>query len=207
MQSWLEAQQDAQTAFLAALVRVPSDNPPGDCDPHAEATAALLKELGFDVERHSVPPSLVAERGMASVTNLVVRHRFGDGGPVIALNAHGDVVPPGDGWTAEPYGAEIRAGAMYGRGVAVSKSDIATYAFALKALIEGGSPPRKGTIELHITYDEEAGGFLGPAWLVEQEISSPDLVICAGFGQSVVTGHNGVVTLRSGCPRSKRSRR
>ncbi len=73
--------------------------------------------------------------GMVSCTNLVVRVRFGRGkGPVIALNAHGDVVPPGSGWTADPYGAEVRDGYMYGRGVAVSKSDFATYAFALRAL-------------------------------------------------------------------------
>ena len=52
----------------------------------------------------------------------------------MALNAHGDVVPPGEGWTRDPYGAEIVDGWMYGRGVAVSKSDFATYAFALLAL-------------------------------------------------------------------------
>ena len=76
---------------------------------------------------------------MRSATNLIVRQRFGDG-PVIALNAHGDVVPPGLGWTHDPYGAEIADSAhgpvMYGRGVAVSKSDFATYAFALLALQE-----------------------------------------------------------------------
>ena len=53
---------------------------------------------------------------------------------MIALNAHGDVVAPGEGWSSDPYGAEIRDGRMYGRGAAVSKSDFATYAFALLAL-------------------------------------------------------------------------
>ena len=70
---------------------------------------------------------------MISCTNLVVRRRFGDG-PVVALNAHGDVVPPGEGWTHPPFAAEVADGFMYGRGVAVSKSDLATYAFALLAL-------------------------------------------------------------------------
>src|ERR1700761_3253843 len=123
-----------QVKFLAELVRVPSDNPPGDCAPHAQRTAELLTALGFTVERHVVPEVDVRANGMISATNLVVRHRFGDG-PVIALNAHGDVVQPGEGWTTDPYGAEIRDGVMYGRGVAVSKSDIATYTFALKALV------------------------------------------------------------------------
>ncbi len=108
-----------------------------------------------------VPAELVAAHGMVSATNLIVRRRFGDG-PVVALNAHGDVVPPGEGWTADPYGAEIRDGWMYGRGVAVSKSDFATYAFALLALEQQASALR-GTVELHFTYDEETGGEIGPA--------------------------------------------
>ena len=148
--------------FLAELVKVPSDNPPGDCAAHAERAAALLEGLGFAVERHPVPDELVRANGMIGATNLVVRRRFGDG-PVVALNAHGDVVPPGEGWTKDPYGAEIVDGWMYGRGVAVSKSDFATYAFALLAL----EAPRAGaelagTVELHLTYDEEVGGEIGP---------------------------------------------
>src|SRR5262245_57948536 len=104
---WIDAQRPAQVDFLAQLVRQPSDNPPGDCRPMAERTAALLARLGFQVERHVVPEAWVQQRGMVSVTNLIVRRRFG-AGPTIALNAHGDVVPPGEGWTADPYGAEIR---------------------------------------------------------------------------------------------------
>ncbi len=190
----IEERLEEEIAFLSALVRTPSDNPPGDCDGHAEVTASLLEGLGFSVERHPVPPALVAENGMVSATNLVVRQHFGDGGPVIALNAHGDVVPPGDGWTKDPYGAEIADGWMYGRGVAVSKSDIATYAFAMAAL-EQADAPLNGTIELHITYDEEAGGAIGPEWLVSQAVSKPDFAVCAGFSHGVVTAHNGCLHL------------
>jgi acetylornithine deacetylase/succinyl-diaminopimelate desuccinylase family protein len=176
-------------------VRVRSDNPPGDCARHAEVTAALLEKLGFKVERHPVPADLARKHGMVAATNLVVRERFGRGrGPVIALNAHGDVVPPGQGWTHDPYGAEQKSGALYGRGAAVSKSDFATYAFALLALKRD---PRglDGTVELHLTYDEEAGGFVGPKWLLEKGISKPDLAISAGFSYAVVIAHNGVLHL------------
>jgi len=179
--------------FLAALVRKPSDNPPGDCASHAEMTALALESFGFTVERHPVPPADVTRAGMISATNLVVRHRFGDG-PVIALNAHGDVVPPGDGWSTDPYGAEIRDGWMFGRGVAVSKSDFATYAFALKALIESHAE-LDGTVELHLTYDEESGGLIGPAWLLKEGIVKPDYAICAGFSYSITTAHNGAIHL------------
>jgi acetylornithine deacetylase/succinyl-diaminopimelate desuccinylase-like protein len=119
---------------------------------------------------------------MVSVTNLVVRHRFGDG-PTIALNAHGDVVPPGDGWSSDPYGAHIRDGYMIGRGAAVSKSDFATYAFALRALIDTDQPLR-GTVELHLTHDEESGGLLGPGWLLANGIVKPDFAVCAVSGDN-----------------------
>ena len=124
--AFIDANHQEQVRFLADMVRVPTDNPPGDCAPHAEHAARLLEKIGLRVERHPVPADAARANGMASATNLVVRRRFGDG-PVIALNAHGDVVPPGEGWTRDPYGAEISDGEVYGRGVAVSKSDFATY--------------------------------------------------------------------------------
>ncbi|MFG1416765.1 ArgE/DapE family deacylase [Xanthobacter sp. V0B-10] len=179
--------------FLAELVKVPSDNPPGDCAPHAARAAALLEELGFTVERHAVPEPTVKAAGMVSVTNLIVRHRFG-AGPTVALNAHGDVVPPGEGWTHDPYGAEVVDGVMYGRGVAVSKSDFATYAFALDALKRSGLP-LKGAVELHFTYDEEIGGEVGPGWLLAQGLTKPDYAVSAGFSYAVVWAHNGCLHL------------
>jgi succinyl-diaminopimelate desuccinylase len=191
------ARFEEEVAFLAALVRHPSDNPPGDCAPHAAHAAALLEGMGFTVERHAVPEALVRAAGMISATNLVIHHRFGPeshDGPVIALNAHGDVVAPGEGWSSDPYGAEIRDGRMYGRGAAVSKSDFATYAFALLALCAAGAP-LAGTVELHLTYDEETGGLLGPGWLLAEGISKPDYAISAGFAYGVTIAHNGCLHL------------
>jgi succinyl-diaminopimelate desuccinylase len=185
----------AQARLLAALVKVPSDNPPGDCARHAARAAALIEDLGLTVERHPVPDDLVQANGMASVTNLIVRERFG-AGPTIALNAHGDVVPPGEGWTTDPYGAEIRDGCMYGRGVAVSKSDFATYAYALLALKALGAP-LAGTVELHLTYDEEAGGAIGPKWLLDRGLTKPAFAISAGFSYAIVTAHNGCLHLEA----------
>ena len=199
----LVAARAEQVAMLAELVRQPSDNPPGDCAPHAVLTASLLEAMGFAVERHVVPAELVAGCGMRSCVNLVVRHSFGSTdrdtrGPTIALNAHGDVVPPGEGWSTDPYGAAVRDGRMYGRGVAVSKSDIATYAWALAALKARGSTPAaplSGTVELHVTYDEETGGEIGPAWLLRSGLSNPDYAIGAGFAWGITTAHNGALHL------------
>jgi acetylornithine deacetylase/succinyl-diaminopimelate desuccinylase-like protein len=183
----------AQVAFLAELVKMPSDNPPGDCAAHATGAAALIEALGWAVERHDVPADMAVANGMISATNLVVRRRFGPG-PTIALNAHGDVVPPGEGWSVDPYGAVIRDGVMYGRGVAVSKSDFATYVFALKALEDSGAALH-GTVELHLTYDEEAGGLIGPGFLLDRGITRPDYAISAGFSYNVTVAHNGCLHL------------
>jgi len=196
--SFLASRRGEEERFLAELVKMPSDNPPGDCAPHAKRAAQLLEALGFTVERHVVPAAAVKANGMVSCTNLVVRVRFGSGkGPVIALNAHGDVVPPGSGWTFDPYGAQVNDGFMYGRGVAVSKSDFATYAFALLALRDAAAhgAPLSGAIELHFTYDEEVGGAIGPAWLLQQKVSAPDYAISAGFSYGITTAHNGCLHL------------
>ena len=194
IRAFLAAERPAQTRFLAALVKTPSDNPPGDCAPHAAKAAALLEGLGFAVERHQVPEAVLKAAGMVSCTNLIVRERFEAGGPTIACNAHGDVVPPGSGWSVDPYGAVVTDGRMYGRGVAVSKSDFATYAWALLALKSSGAK-LNGAIELHFTYDEETGGEIGPAWLLKQGLSKPDFAICAGFSYGVTTAHNGCLHL------------
>jgi succinyl-diaminopimelate desuccinylase len=190
---FIDEQHPAQVRFLAELVKVPSDNPPGDCAPHASRAAELLRGLGLTVESHDVPADAVTACGMLSAANLIVRRRFGPG-PVVALNAHGDVVPPGEGWSSDPYGAEIRSGVMYGRGVAVSKSDFATYAFALLAL-EASGMTLHGTVELHLTYDEEAGGLIGPGLLIEQGLTHPDFAISAGFAYNIVVAHNGCLHL------------
>ncbi|QKV20634.1 ArgE/DapE family deacylase [Oricola thermophila] len=192
---YVEEHRDDAVSMLAELVRTPSDNPPGDCAAHAERTAELLEAAGLTVERHPVPDEVVKRHGMISATNLIVRHRFGDG-PVLALNAHGDVVPPGSGWSTDPYGGEIRDGWMYGRGAAVSKSDIASYAFAMKALIETGAK-LDGTVELHVTYDEEIGGHTGPGYILSQGLSKPDYAVCAAFSYAVVTAHNGCLHLEA----------
>ncbi len=190
---WVDEHFDEEVRFLQELVRVPTDTPPGHNAPHAERTAEMLGLMGLAAERHKVPEAVVKGAGLMSITNLIVRHRFGDG-PTIALNAHGDVVPPGDGWTHHPYRAEIVDGKLYGRASAVSKSDFATYTYALRALIDSGATLR-GAVELHFTYDEEFGGELGPGWLLNLGLTQPDVLIAAGFSYQVVVAHNGCLQL------------
>ncbi|HAK90015.1 M20/M25/M40 family metallo-hydrolase [Massilia timonae] len=191
---WIDAHFDEQVAFLQEVVRIPTDTPPGNNAPHAEAIAGMLESAGWPVERHAVPAQQVRDHGLESITNLIVRRRYGGDGPTLALNAHGDVVPPGEGWTRPPYGAVIDDGYLYGRAAAVSKSDFATYVFATRAL-EAMDVALSGAVELHFTYDEEVGGLLGPGWLLDQGLTRPDYVIAAGFGHGIVTAHNACLQL------------
>ena len=194
LDAWIDAHFDEQVKFLQELIRVPTDTPPGNNTPHALRAAELIEAMGLPVEKHEVPQAAVLAAGLESITNLVARRHYGPGGRTIALNAHGDVVPPGEGWTQNPYGGEIEAGKIYGRAAAVSKCDFSTFTFAVRAL-EAVAKPKQGGIELVFTYDEEFGGEVGPAWLLQNKIIHPDLVIAAGFSYQVITAHNGCLQM------------
>ena len=198
LDQWIDAHFDEQVKFLQALVQVPTDTPPGNNAPHAEKTTALLSAFGYQAEQFPVPEDEVKAYGLTSLTNLIVRRPFGQGGKTIALNAHGDVVPPGEGWTYPPYGAQIENGQMFGRATAVSKCDFSTFTYALRAveaLRDQQQLPLKGNVELHFTYDEEFGGEKGPGWLLDKGHTKPDLMIAAGFSYQVVTAHNGCLQM------------
>ncbi len=193
LDEWIDAHFDEQVRFLQELVRIPTDTPPGNNTPHALRTAELLEGMGLPSQRFEVPQAEVQAQGLTSITNLIVKRHYGEG-LVIALNAHGDVVPPGEGWTHDPYGGEIVDGQMYGRATAVSKCDFSTFTFALRAL-EAVAKPSKGQVELHFTYDEEFGGEVGPGWLLSHGHTHPDLMIAAGFSYQIITAHNGCLQM------------
>ena len=193
LDAWVDAHFDQEVRFLQELVRVPTDTPPGNNAPHADRLAELLGAMGMSAQKYSIPAEQVQKAGLESITNLIVRRNYG-AGKTIALNAHGDVVPPGEGWTYDPYGATIVDGKMYGRATAVSKCDMASYTFAVRALESLGAK-LAGSVELHFTYDEEYGGELGPDWLLNHGHTKPDLMMAAGFSYQVIVAHNGCLQL------------
>jgi succinyl-diaminopimelate desuccinylase len=135
-------------ALSRALIRCPSVTPE---DAGAlDVLTAALEPLGFSCHRLRF-----AEPGTAAVDNLYAR--FGDGGANFCFAGHTDVVPPGGGWSADPFAAEVRGGRLYGRGAADMKTAIACFAAAAgRHLRERGA--WGGSISLLVTGDEE-----GPA--------------------------------------------
>ena len=134
--------------------------------PHAERTAELLKDFGFEAEKHAVPTADVQAYGMESITNLIVRRPLGSRRQDHCLNAHGDVVPPGEGWTHDPYGAEIVNGAMYGRATAVSKSDFGASPCGARARSRGAPSAGRGGAALHLR--RRVWWRTGPGWLLKK---------------------------------------
>src|SRR3954464_1609303 len=135
-------------ALAQALIRRPSVTPK---DAGAlDVLEAVLKELGFTI--HRLP--------FGDVDNLYAR--LGDASPHFCFAGHTDVVPVGEGWSADPFAAEVRDGLLYGRGAADMKSAIAAF---VAAVAKTGKP--KGSISLLITGDEEGVAVNGTVKVLE----------------------------------------
>jgi succinyl-diaminopimelate desuccinylase len=152
--------------LTADLVRIPTINPPGeDYEACAHFLGDFLKRRAFEIE-------YIAADGRPEHTPRfprvnVIATRRGGPGPLVHLNGHIDVVPPGDGWTVDPFGGLVRDGKIFGRGVCDMKAGIAAAVFAAEA-IERAGVTLPGTIEISGTVDEESGGFAGVAHLAER---------------------------------------
>jgi succinyl-diaminopimelate desuccinylase len=193
LDAWIDPTLTSRCCFLQELIRVPTDTPPGNNAPHAERTAELLQGMGIDGREAPRAAGRSQGCGHESVTNLVVRRKYGPGKTVL-LNAHGDVVPPGEGWTKDPYGGEIENGKIYGRAAAVSKCDFSTYAFAVRALEAVAKPTvRQRGAAVHLRRRVRRRG--GPGLAAQTQDHHPDLMIAAGFSYQVITAHNGCLQM------------
>jgi len=191
-------------AFLQAIARIPTENPPGR---EYAACAGLLGDwldrLGYTVAYPTVPEDRLAAlaphgEGLPRV-NVVATLPGGPPRPLLHFNGHYDVVPAGDGWSVDPYGAEIREGRIYGRGVSDMKGGIAAQIYAVEALRRAGFLLR-GTVEHGFVPDEESTGNrnAGMGFLVEQGYIHPqrtDYVVITEPLEvdNICLGHRGTI--------------
>jgi acetylornithine deacetylase/succinyl-diaminopimelate desuccinylase family protein len=149
---------DGETiALLQRLLRLNTENPPGNEGPAARLLAEYLAPLDFETEYHESAP----ERG-----SLVARLRGTGGGRTLVMCGHLDIGPIGTGWTKDPLGGEIEDGRIYGRGVSDMKSGVAAMVSAARA-VALSRIPRRGDLILMPTADESSGGRLGMGHLVK----------------------------------------
>ena len=191
----VEARREALVALTQALVRIPSVNPPGalyaDC---ARLVAEHLGGHGFKAEITRAEGALADSDAFPRIN--VVAGRDGDGpGPCVHFNSHYDVVPPGEGWTVDPYGGELRDGRVWGRGTCDMKGGLAASMIAAEVLADLGGWP--GRIEVSGVADEETGGFGGAAWLARQGVFASGrqdhVIIPEPFSpHRICIGHRGV---------------
>ena len=177
-------------ALATALINVPSVTPASGAV--FDVLEAALAPLGFTCHRWVMgdPPDGPTE-------NMVAIR--GEGGPHFGFAGHLDVVPPGDGWSGDPFDAQIVDGRLIGRGANDMKSAIAAYVAALSRLGE-----THGTLSLLITGDEEGYAAYGTPriidWLNEKQIR-PDMILIGEptsvdrLGDTVKIGRRGSVNM------------
>ncbi len=153
---------------------------------------AALKPLGFTVHRW-----VMGEPPDGPTENMVATR--GQGSPHFGFAGHLDVVPAGEGWSGDPFAAEIEDAVLVGRGANDMKSAIAAFVAAVARTEEG-----PGTLSLLITGDEEGYSTYGTpriiAWLNERQIR-PDMILIGEptsvdrLGDTVKIGRRGSVNM------------
>ena len=156
--------EELVVSMTQRLVRATGENPPGQ----EAATAAVLVELA---EEHGLLHS-VREVAPGRPNTMVTLP--GGEGPGLLVLGHTDVVPVGDGWSVEPFGAEIRDRRIYGRGTADMKGGLAATLAAMSAIGHAGVE-LSGALRLAALADEEQLGTGVRQWITEP---APDVVGC-----------------------------
>jgi len=210
----IEASRDAIIGFLADLVRTRSVNPAFDPDSPGEGEVARIladryRALGARVELIEAAPGR---------PNVVATVPGTTGSPRLLVNCHTDTHAPQVGewvdpytgakvpeWSADPFGAEIRGGRMYGRGTCDHKSPIAAIVAALEALKLAGVRLRGDIVCIHDA-DEETGGAYGMRYLADRRPFDFDMALYActtdftPLGRQFFTamGENNIIRSTSG---------
>jgi succinyl-diaminopimelate desuccinylase len=170
------------------LVRLPSENPPATEQRVGEFVAQWLRRVpGVEVEVFEVQPGR---------SNVVGRLRSGSSAPAVAILAHMDTVPVGDGWSKDPFGGEIEHGRLYGRGSCDMKAGLACAMVALKRAAAQKSSPRRDIL-VCATVDEEGSHMLGGMDLIRHGIVDKDSFVVATEPTSleIIIAHKGLVWL------------
>jgi succinyl-diaminopimelate desuccinylase len=178
-------------ALAQALIRCPSVTP---ADMGAlDMVEKALTGLGFACHRLR----------FSEVDNLYAR--LGKSRPNFCFAGHTDVVPPGDGWQRDPFGAQIEQGMLYGRGAADMKTAIAAFIAATARLQSEGWAP-KGSISLLLTGDEEGPAVNGTTkvldWLREKGETLDHCIVgeptaSAEAGDTIKIGRRGSMYVRA----------
>jgi acetylornithine deacetylase len=199
--------RDRVVADLMALVRLPSIT--GSEEAIATWAAGALRDVGLAVETVSPDPAAVradpdwpGEEMERTALPVVIGRAGRPGGRRVILSGHLDVVPPGDPdtWSADPWGAEIRDDALYGRGACDMKGGLAAIIGAVRALADGGDLDRlDGELVVAFVPSEEDGG-QGTLAAIRAGVTGDLAIITEPSNMDVVVAHAGAITFRLTVP-------
>lgn len=181
-------------ALTQALVRIPTLNPPGK---HYRDICTLIANR---LARSGFASEFIRAEGTPGDSdryprwNVVARLEGSRPGPCVHFNGHTDVVEVGQGWTTDPFAAELVDGRIYGRGTCDMKGGLAAAIVAVEAFL-ATHPDFPGAIEVSGTADEESGGYGGVAHLAREgrfaHVSA--VIIPEPLGKDrICLGHRGV---------------
>jgi len=159
---------DAIVDLLQRLVRIRTENPPGnDYREAATLVGQILVDAGYEVSYVEAAPGLL---------NVLARLRGRVGRPVLLLNGHLDVVPAGEGWERPPFEGICDGERIYGRGTADMKGALAAMVVAAQRVARQ-SHKLAGDLMLAFTADEETGGLNGVKFLLDKRLIKADLAV------------------------------
>ena len=189
-------------AMLADIIRLTQEmvafksvNPRYMAEPELSEESAIQDFL--EARLNALGLQLTRWEKEAGRPNLVATLTGSGGGKSLAFNGHIDVVPIGDraGWDFDPWGSDINAGKLYGRGALDMKAGIAAFIAATEAII-ASDIALKGDLQLHIVVDEEAGGFAGSRDLIARGYRSDGVIVAEPTSGRVEAAEGGLSWLR-----------
>ena len=183
--------------ILKETISIPTINPPGEhYEEFKDYIVEVLRDIGMNVHVHKVPKDYVSTYypDYADKARYIIIARIGRGRPVLQFNGHYDVVPPGSGWSQDPFKPYVDGGKLYGRGAVDMKGGIAATLLAAKTIISLFGEPENGSLEIALVPDEEIGGKTGTGYLVER-MGVPDYTVIAepSNANSIWIGHKGAL--------------
>ena len=190
---------------LAGLIAVPSWD--GRERRAQEYMATAMSDLGMDVDVWEIDeaeiaghPDYATEIERRDPLGVVGRARWGEGGPVLVLNGHVDVVPPGDlsRWTTPPFEMVRQGGRVYGRGVVDMKGPLVAGLAGVGAVLASGEP-LSGSVLFQSVVGEEDGGVGTLATVLRGHVGD-GAVVLEPTGLSVAAAQAGALNFRLTVP-------
>ncbi len=181
----MQGYRDELLKDLAGLVRIDSvRGEPREGMPFGEGPA---KALDYCMELGKKMGFAVCNEG-----NRAGHVEYGEGGEILGILAHCDVVPAGAGWTKNPFECTVEGGRMYGRGVTDDKGPAVAALYCLKALKDSGIKPKR-RIRVIIGASEEMGMDDLPYYFAHQPM--PDLAFSPDGEYPVCNREKGILHL------------